>query len=442
MQEKSIYTFGNSFIILSFIVAICYLGYVPVQSDGVRILVPYFIAFTSAIYLVKISRNEQVLPLIILGLGLRFILIFAFPNLSDDIYRFMWDGALIQDGINPYRHLPSEIFRLASSSLEPYQSLFTQLNSPEYFTIYPPVCQMIFYSGKVIAGQSIETFSMCLKVIFFLFECGSIWIIYRLVLIMNMAKGNVLLYALNPLIILELSGNLHFEAIMVFFVLLSFYLLIKNHLFYSALSLAIGIGTKLLPLIFVPLILIYLGKKNGLKYTVILSLALVLIGTPIWWGLEIAGFVNSLDLYFRSFEFNASIYYLLRAVGYYFTGWNLIAYLGPGLALIALLCMTRIWKRYTIQPLLKNLPAYSLIVFTVYLMFTTTVHPWYLALPIALCCLTELRYPILWSLLIFGTYLNYSYDPYMENLWVVAIEYLILLGYLVYIRRFGQFRIL
>ena len=78
----------------------------------------------------------------------------------------------------------------------------------------------------------------------------------------------------------------------------------------------------------------------------------------------------------------------------------------------------------------KYLTQNMLFAVTVYLLLATTVHPWYLALPLVLCLFTRYRYPVLWTLVIFFTYINYSYDPYWENLWVVAVEYLIVLTFL------------
>jgi alpha-1,6-mannosyltransferase len=80
------------------------------------------------------------------------------------------------------------------------------------------------------------------------------------------------------------------------------------------------------------------------------------------------------------------------------------------------------WKKETIyQNFLWSI--------TLYLLCATIVHPWYLTLPIAISVFTNERFPILWSFLIFGTYINYSYTPYHENLWVVAIEYSFILIY-------------
>ena len=60
-----------------------------------------------------------------------------------------------------------------------------------------------------------------------------------------------------------------------------------------------------------------------------------------------------------------------------------------------------------------------------YLLFTTTVHPWYVALPVVLCLFTRFRFPILWSGLIWLTYFNYSGEVYEEKLWAVTVEYIL-----------------
>ena len=63
---------------------------------------------------------------------IRLMLLFSFPNLSDDIFRFIWDGRMCSLGINPYGYLPSEIVdNHAALGAE----LYSELNSPNYFTI-------------------------------------------------------------------------------------------------------------------------------------------------------------------------------------------------------------------------------------------------------------------------------------------------------------------
>ena len=90
------------------IAAVYGLGFTVTQSDFPTLISYYTILF--GIYLsicFYVKGKSTVYYFIGLGIVLRFILIFAFPNLSDDIYRFIWDGRLAVNGINPFNHLPS-----------------------------------------------------------------------------------------------------------------------------------------------------------------------------------------------------------------------------------------------------------------------------------------------------------------------------------------------
>ncbi|MEQ9229236.1 MAG: hypothetical protein RIF46_01035, partial [Cyclobacteriaceae bacterium] len=81
-------------------------------------------------------------------------MLFATPSLSDDFYRFIWDGRLLAHGIHPFAELPG--FYLDPSLNIPGidQSLFDNLNSKEYFTIYPPFAQLIFLISVLIFPKS------------------------------------------------------------------------------------------------------------------------------------------------------------------------------------------------------------------------------------------------------------------------------------------------
>ena len=64
---------------------------------------------------------------------------------------------------------------------------------------------------------------------------------------------------------------------------------------------------------------------------------------------------------------------------------------------------------------------------TVYLLFATTVHPWYLIPVIALSVISRFTFPIVWSLLIALSYSAYSNPGYTENGWLLSIEYAVVL---------------
>ena len=136
--------------------------------------------------------------------------------------------------------------------------------------------------------------------------------------------------------------------------------------------------------------------------------------------------MSSVDLYFRKFEFNASIYYLFRYLGQQISGYNLIRYIGPALAVITLgsnLFLASSKIKYTFS----NFARYGLISWSIYLLLATTVHPWYVITILFFSIFTDIKYPSIWTYLIFMSYVNYSYPKYYENLWWIFLEYAFLI---------------
>ena len=68
----------------------------------------------------------------------------------------------------------------------------------------------------------------------------------------------------------------------------------------------------------------------------------------------------------------------------------------------------------------------------IYFAFANIVHPWYVSSLVALCVFTNFRFPILWSGMVVLTYYTYLTDAYTENLYLVALEYAVVYGYLVW----------
>lgn len=402
------------------------LGYFVQQSDFSQIIIHYGLWFLGFLLIYQLCPEEQLKYWLFFGLLLRFLLVFSLPTLSDDLYRFIWDGRLWLHGINPFDHKPVYYIENGTGLPGLDQSLFQQLNSPEYFTIYPPFAQLIFVVSCGLFPNSILGSSIIMKLCLLAAEVGSLLLIKKLLEHFKRSPRLILLYALNPLIILEIVGNLHFEGFMVFFLLLAYWFWIKGSWWKGAIAMSLSIVSKLLPLMFLPFIIRRLGWKKSIWVFMLMGVLIVASFVPLFNAAFIDNFSDSLDLYFRRFEFNGSVYYLARWIGYQFSGFNMIAYIGPGLAMVTLLSISLL-ALFEKNKDWESWPARSLFAITVYLLMTTTVHPWYLSLPVVLCIFTSMRYPILWSGLIFLTYINYSYSPYAENLWVVGIEYSLVL---------------
>jgi alpha-1,6-mannosyltransferase len=358
---------------------------------------------------------------------LRASLMFMTPNLTDDYFRYIWDGLLFAHGYNPYLILPSQFINSSHAVTGITDSLYAGLNSPNYYTVYPPVCQFIFGLSAKLAGGNILGNIIIIRLVILLAEFGAIVFLHRLASKLAVSPKVVAIYALNPLVIIELTGNLHLEAVMLLFLVLAIYLLVLRKQLYAAASFGLAVGVKLLPLIFLPLLIKRLGLvKSTIFYSVVIA-TLVVLFLPFY-GVElIPNFFSSLRLYFQTFEFNASLYYLLRWIGYRLTGYNIIATLGTILAIVTFLTIITIAVREKTVTWLSLFQG-MLMCLTAYFLFATTVHPWYITSLVLISLFTNYRYPILWSVVIILSYAAYRTIPYSENLWLVAIEYIVILS--------------
>ena len=408
-----------------------YIAYFLERSSTVSLIITYSFLFVLYLVLLFCIKKSNVIHFAsYFSLFIRLCLLFSLPNLSDDFYRFIWDGRLLNHGINPFTHLPSYYIDNPSIALEGIdRDLYSKLNSPDYFTIYPPVNQLLFWLSTFLSPQSILGSVIVIRLFIFVAEVGSFFMIKKLLHIYQLPQKNLLIYALNPLVILELGGNLHFEGVVVFFVLASVYFLHKHRLFYASASFALAISTKLIPVIFLPLILGKLSLRKTIYFYLICGLVTVLTFLPLLNTEFLEGISNSFSLYFKKFEFNASIYYLLRAYGYHLEGYNVIGTAGGFLAFLTFMLIIH-YAFYEIYAGQNRAPFTFLWTLMIYLSFTTTLHPWYIIPLIAYCLFTNYRFPLLWSFLIFLTYINYHGEAFHEYLNVVLIEYAILFAYL------------
>ena len=357
------------------------------------------------------------------ALALRLLWLPATPALSDDYHRFRWDGALVAAGLNPFEHRPDELVSPGPNHLPAHsQARYRQLNSPHYYSVYPPVCQAAFGLAAKLFPTSAPGFILVLRLLLLAAEAATAGLLLALLRQWQLPAGRALLYLLNPLVVVELTGNLHFEALLITGLLAAIWLLTRRQWLASAGALALAIAAKLVPLLVLPLLLRRLGWRGALGYGAAVALGLGLLFAPFVSAALVGHFGGSLDLYFHKFEFNASLYYLARAGGFYLTGYNEIARIGTGLALLAGLWVLAVagLEKY---PTLASLPGALLAALTGYYLLATTVHPWYLTPLVALSVFTRYRYAVVWSGLVVLSYAAYRSSAYAESLPLVALEY-------------------
>ncbi len=374
---------------------------------------------------------------------LRVAVLFTFPTLSDDVYRFIWDGRLLSNGINPFSHLPSYYIENQNVIQEIDTALFQKLNSPNYFTIYPPVCQSVFWLACTAFPTNQWASMLAMKIFLLGCELGSFYFILKLLKQLCLDKSRFFWYALHPLIILEICGNLHFEGAMICFLLGAFYFLLeaekiektsKQALFLlsvAALFFALSVASKLLPLLFLPILWRYLGLKKGFVFLLLVGVFCTMLFLPLLNVTMLQNMRSSLALYFQTFEFNASLYYLLKPIGTWLYGYNPRIEISRILSILSVVGVFFFAFRQQ-----KNgtsaLFSHLLFAFVFYLCCATTVHPWYLSMALALSIFTPYRFVLLWSSLIFLTYSHYQNGFFQEHYHYILMEYGVVFGYFLY----------
>jgi len=430
--STNIKSLGDSFkkliLIFSFSCLLIWLGYfTPRQSFG-QLISLYSALYVVYYFFVKIYKNPS--EVIFLGVFFRLLLLFAVPALSDDFYRFVWDGRLLANGINPYTILPADFIKTVDFKNTVENNLiFGRLNSPNYYTVYPPLNQLIFATSATLSKGSLFGNVIALRIFILLAEISLLFILMK-----NKYSDKFNFYSFNPLIIIELTGNLHFEGVVMCFLVLAFFVGVKERksLVFSSFLFACAVCVKMLPLIFIPLIIKQLGWKKGIFYASMVGVFTALFFLPFLDRMLIEKLFSSVNLYFQKFEFNASIYYLVRAVGFKIFGYNIIGSAGKIMAFLTFSGVVFIsWKS-------KNLFVGALAILTLYFAMATTVHPWYVTNLLVIAILTRFRYPIIWSYTIFLSYKTYQTNLNQENLWLVTLEYLLVIGMMFY--EFKQWR--
>ncbi len=411
------------------ICAFCYywLCYQTNRQDFLQVFILFTSLFAAYYFLIKLWSVSHFKLLLIAGIFFRLLLLFSVPSLSDDVYRFIWDGRLMANGINPYNHLPAELMQL-SPIPGITKDLYHQLNSPSYYTIYPPVLQTIFWFTAKAFPDDIFGAIVCMKTIILAAETGTVLLLPLVLNRLQLPKHFSLLYALNPLVIAELTGNVHFDAVMIFFLMLAFLLLLHKKISLSAMFLGLSISSKLIPVVFIPLMIKKLGWKQGLIYSVISGFVTIVLFAFIIDKATIFHFLESINLFISHFEFNAGLYYIIRWLGTLITGYNIIAFAGPLLSVTgAVIIFVISFRDNEISE--RQFFKKALFIITVYYLFATNVHPWYISMPVMIAACTAYRYTIVWSYLVTLSYFAYHSSPVKENLWLVALSYLVMLSF-------------
>ena len=224
---------------------------------------------------------------------------------------------------------------------------------------------------------------------------------------------------------------------MIWGIVAAYYILLglpkKNtqNLLKTSIALTASIYVKLIPVLLIPFLWRRLGWSRFFALCGMIGLMILLFALPFINSSAADGPTDSLDLYFHTFEFNAGFYYVFRWLGFLWKDYNMIATIGTATSLLTVALLAALFF-FEKKPVIKNWPRIALFALTTYFMLASIVHPWYICGLVALVPFTSFRYPIVWSAMAFLSYSAYRVNPVQENLWLVGLEYVVVIGFLIW----------
>lgn len=334
-------------------------------------------------------------PIVILLLALCFRMLFVFhsPQLSDDIYRYLFDGRQLLSGRNPYSLSP-----LDAVSRDPGMSdLVARVNHPDLVTIYPPGAQLVFAGGALSGGL------IGMKLTIAGLDLILVLLILKMLKMSGLSASRAILYAWHPLTMLEISASGHIDGAGICFIFIALFLIsdrpadVRNSripfYFYSpclALNIrskirclfggiffSFGVLVKLFPIVFFPSFWRMLSegeKKWFAGGSLAAALLLILSFYP-----SIKHSFHTLSVYTEHWEFSGFLFRSIRdalnsgkmarvilgSAFVFFMYWRYRA-----------VSAVKVPSPMTPYSLLSELKT-ALTVSFCFLLFTPTLHPWY-----------------------------------------------------------------
>jgi alpha-1,6-mannosyltransferase len=373
------------------------------RQQTVPFLVLYGTAFVfyglAVWWLVRQAERRMTLALIWgPALVFRLTLLLTTPTLSDDVWRFIWDGRLANAGISPYA-LPANAPRLDAFD-SPQRAL---INNNWMASPYLPLAQALFVVVYRFAPDSAQAFQVAATTLDLLTAIVLTDLLRRL----RLPATRVLIYLWNPLVVVEFAHGAHVvDALMICLMMAALWALVaaatepqwavvtaRSRLI-SAVALAGATLTKGLPALLLPVVGRRWGWRNFVVCAGLIAVASIALALGAGWGLlgplDGTGLFGAIRIYAAYWNYNGGLYHWLEvalsgyptpgAVPPEIVGWGPIQ-AAKIISLGALsLVLAGVWHRgLRVQDNLAMLRL-ALVPLTAYLLLATTVHPWYVAL--------------------------------------------------------------
>jgi alpha-1,6-mannosyltransferase len=262
--------------------------------------------------------------IIIFGLLFRAVIIPSQQIQEDDVYRYLWDGKVFANGINPFEYAPAEVHdfkALRIQNPENYYEIYVErneqelerldalkwespksiqflerINHPDVPTIYPPMAQFVFRLVHQVKPDSI----IAMRLGFLIFDIMALVFIIGILSRLGLDKSGCLIYFWSPLIVKETFNSTHLDIIGISLLCGSIYFLIAHRHTLATLFLAFSFLGKLYPIILLPLYLQACYEKmmqEGKR-----AWPIILRNSALFLGVIVLGYLPFMGIGLKMFE--------------------------------------------------------------------------------------------------------------------------------------------
>ena len=194
-------------------------------------LLPLFaLSVTASLLAFLFARRASLRAAVLWGAIFRATLLFRPPDLSEDLYRYAWDGRVALSGVSPYARVPDD------PTLAPLRNDdWSKTAHRDALSVYPPVSQALF---RAAAGTGHPRAALKL-----LFGAADL----AIVLLLSRFEGGLFaaaLYAAFPLAVVESAGMGHLDSAGIALLLGSLLLLRRSRRAGAGIAFALSVMTK------------------------------------------------------------------------------------------------------------------------------------------------------------------------------------------------------
>ena len=314
------------------------------------------------------------------GLAMRLIFFGSDPIFENDYHRYLWDGAAVNDGLNPYAASPFDAISGAASEgwralAEAHPDEAASVTYDRLRTIYPPVAQAAF-----ALSDALEPFSVtALRLVFLAFELVALALLAALLRETGRPLAWLAIYWWNPLVAKELASSVHMEAVLLPFLLAALLFAARRYWLLAASGVALAAGAKLWPLYLGALALRGAGWRMFFLGAALIGAAVAAMAVPILLGRLDGG--SGFVAYAQVWERNSALFPLVVVAADGVLAALRLDEVDPGAAarLAVALGIAALAALIALRPIAgaRDLCRRALIVIAALFLLSPTGYPWY-----------------------------------------------------------------